>query len=125
MTSLICCFFLFQDHKSQYRSDLASVQASIHNSRLVRFHEAHRGFLLEMQDEHRGQGRFLYTAVSQDESGILGRIRVHHRRPAIQHWRYLNTVHPSKLQQTFDLCDSLGQAGSGNGASIRWSRAVR
>jgi len=80
---------------------------------------------LEMQDEHRGQGRLLYTAVSQDESGILGRIRVHYRRPAIQHWRYLNTIYSSKLQQTFDLCDSLGQARSGNSTSICWSGAVR
>lgn len=117
--------FLFQDHKSQYRFSLASVQASVHNSRLVGFHEAHRGFLLEMQNEHRRQGRLLYTAVSQDESGILGRIRVHHRRPAIQHWRYLDTIHSSKLQQTFDLCNSLGEAGSGSGTSIRWSRAIR
>lgn len=58
-----------------------------------------------MQIELGGQGRLVHTAISEDESRLLGRFRLHDRWAEIQHRRHLDPVYFAKLQQALDLCD--------------------
>lgn len=109
---------MLQNYKSEHSADLAGIQTPIHYTRLVGFHQAHRGLLLEMQVELGGQGRLLYTTTGKDESGLLGRFRLHDRWAEIQHRRHIDPVYLAELQQASDVRDRFGQAGTGSGPSV-------
>lgn len=102
-----------------------SISSSVHSSGFLKFYQRHWRHLLEVQEQHRWQSGRVYSTIGACQSRLLGCKCVHHRWPTLFNRRLFHTVYITKLQQTIDICNCIGETWPRSGTSICWTGAKR